>query len=446
MTLALITIAVGDGDPVPAQFNPASLRITTSNQFDDGSPNQVSKPTSFKLDAELLFDTTETGTDVHRITRAIRYAAIATGEGATPAASGSQSQSADPTAHNSHLELVVLTWGTHIYQGYVESLNETLDYFSSDGVPLRSTLQISLKGTTSGFLTGRYSDIQNFTDNPVPALPKVVMTSAAIDKDRVTKVTGGAGDKTTGRGTAALNGIENIRGGAGAGFGASAGAGFAAGGALAVGGSAQLKAAAGFKLSGGVSAGASVGFGIGASAGLSAGAGLGASVGVGLSAGAGIGGGIGIGASGGIGIGASAGAGIAAGISGGIGISGSASGGIGISASTSVTGFNGVTTTSTSASFTGLDGITRSSSSTTQSSAGGFGSASAGISASAGAFAGLGASRTSMPGAGFNPDRLLPPPLPATGAQARYDVSGRVVSDNGQVAASYSARAGVAVW
>ena len=444
MTLALITIAVGDGDPVPAQFNPASLRITTTNQFDDGSPNQVSKPTSFKLDAELLFDTTETGTDVHRITRAIRYAAIATGEGATPAASGSQSQSADPTAHNSHLELVVLTWGTHIFQGYVESLNETLDYFSSDGVPLRSTLQISLKGTTTGFLTGRYSDIQNFTDNPVPALPKVVMTSAAIDKDRVTKVTGGAGDKTTGRGTAALNGIENIRGGAGAGFGASAGAGFAAGGALAVGGSAQLKAAAGFKLSGGVSAGASVGFGIGASAGLSAGAGLGASVGVGLSAGAGIGGGIGIGASGGIGIGASAGGGIGAGISGGIG--GSAGGGIGISASTSVTGFDGVTTNSTSASFTGLDGVTRSSSSTTQSSMGGFGSASAGISASAGAFAGLGASRTSMPGAGFNPDRLLPPPLPATGAQARYDVSGRVVSDNGQVAASYSARAGVAVW
>ena len=443
MTLALITIAVGDGDPVPAQFNPASLRITTTNQFDDGSPNQVSKPTSFKLDAELLFDTTETGTDVHRITRAIRYAAIATGEGATPAASGSQSQSADPTAHNSHLELVVLTWGTHIYQGYVESLNETLDYFSSDGVPLRSTLQISLKGTTTGFLTGRYSDIQNFTDNPVPALPKVVMTSAAIDKDRVTKVTGGAGDKTTGRGTAALNGIENIRGGGGAGFGAGAGAGFAAGGALAVGGSAQLKAAAGFKLSGGVSAGASVGFGIGASAGLSAGAGLGASVGVGLSAGAGIGGGIGIGASGAIGIGASVGAGIGAGISGGIG--GSAGGGIGISASTSVTGFDGVTTNSTSASFTGLDGVTRSSSSTTQSSMGGFGSASAGISASAGAFAGLGASRTSMPGAGFNPDRLLPPPLPATGAQARYDVSGRVVSDNGQVAASYSARAGVAV-
>ncbi len=446
MTLALITIAVGDGDPVPAQFNPASLRITTTNQFDDGSPNQVSKPTSFKLDAELLFDTTETGTDVHRITRAIRYAAIATGEGATPAASGSQSQSADPTAHNSHLELVVLTWGTHIYQGYVESLNETLDYFSSDGVPLRSTLQISLKGTTTGFLTGRYSDIQNFTDNPVPALPKVVMTSAAIDKDRVTKVTGGAGDKTTGRGTAALNGIENIRGGAGAGFGASAGAGFAAGGALAVGGSAQLKAAAGFKLSGGVSAGASVGFGIGASAGLSAGAGLGASVGVGLSAGAGIGGGIGIGASARAGIGG----GIGVGISGGIGIGGSIGGaagaGIGISTSTSVTGLNGVTTTSTSASFTGLDGVTRSSSSTTQSSVGGFGSASAGISASAGAFAGLGASRTSMPGAGFNPDRLLPPPLPATGAQARYDVSGRVVSDNGQVAASYSARAGVAVW
>lgn len=407
MTLALIRIAVGDGDDVPAQFNPASLRITTSNQFDDSNPNQVAKPTSFKLDVELLFDTTETGTDVHRTTRAIRYAAIATGEGATASGSG---QGAGGTEQNSHLELVTLTWGTHIYRGYIESINETLDYFSSDGVPLRSTLQISLKGSTTGFLVGRYSDIQNFADNPVPSLPAVVMTSAAVDKDGVTKVTGGAGDRTTGRSTAALNGIENMRGGTGA-AGSLVGA---AGGALAVGGSAQLKAAAGFKLSGGVSAGASVGFGIGASAGLSAGAGLSASVGIGLSAGAGVGVGAGLGAAAGIGIGGSAGIGVGVGIGAGAGIG--ASGGIGASA--------------------GVGGAAR----------GGTGSATAGLSASAGAFAGLGNSRTTAPGVGFNPDRLLPPPLPATGAQTRYDVSGRLVSDTGQVAASYSARAGVTLW
>jgi hypothetical protein len=139
----------------------------------------------------------------------------------------------------------------------------------------------------------------------------------------------------------------------------------------------------------------------------------------------------------GAGIGMSAGAGIGA------GIGGSTNGG-GLGVTTSVTGFDGVTTTKSS--FTGLDGKTTSSTVTTQGSSGGiFGSASAGMTASGGAFAGLGTSRTTLPSAGFNPDMLLPPPLPPGGPNASYDVSGRVVSNNGQVAASYSASA-VTVW
>jgi hypothetical protein len=71
---------------------------------------------------------------------------------------------------------------------------------------------------------------------------------------------------------------------------------------------------------------------------------------------------------------------------------------------------------------------------------------SAGIPASAGAFNGLGSSRMTLPGAGFNPDLLLPPPMPVGTSSTYYDVSGRAISSNGQVAASYSAGAGVSVW
>jgi hypothetical protein len=50
-----------------------------------------------------------------------------------------------------------------------------------------------------------------------------------------------------------------------------------------------------------------------------------------------------------------------------------------------------------------------------------------------------------LPGAGFNPELLLPPPMPVSGTNTVFDVSGRTVSGNGQIAASYSARA-VTVW
>jgi hypothetical protein len=65
--------------------------------------------------------------------------------------------------------------------------------------------------------------------------------------------------------------------------------------------------------------------------------------------------------------------------------------------------------------------------------------ASAGVSASQGAFAGLGASKTVLPSAAFDPGRLLPPPRPAVGIDARFDETGRIVSGDGQVAASWAA-------
>lgn len=441
MSFALAQIKVGKSEPTNVQFNPTTLRVTTTNQIDDDHPNQVSKPTGFKLDVELLYDSSEFGTDVTIETWLVTNAATASGQGATTAAgAGHDHGRRGTTLPPASLKVVTFSWGSVGYTGYLESVNETLDYFTSDGIPMRSTLQISLKGKADGFYFGGGTTFysEGYDKHDPLQLPTVVMMPSAQDKtiNLLQRGMPARGDNSVGRGIAALNGMESIRGavgafasasvsaGARASAGASASAG--AGGGMMVGAGAQLQAAAGFAMSGGVSAGASAGFGMGASAGLSAGAGIGASVGVGMAAGAGISSGTG----GGIGIGGGIGAGAGIGASAGIGLGGSG-GGVGMSASTSVTG---------------LDGVTRTNTTSTASSGGGFGSGSAGAMASAGAFAGLGTSRISLPPSSFNLDSLLPPAMPAAGSGASYDVSGRMVSSDGQVAASYAARSSVKVW
>lgn len=387
-----------EDERLPVHFNPASLRVSLTNQFGDDPPEQHARPTTTKLDVELIFDTTETGMDVRTATAVLRSLATAT---ATAPAAGAASGGGAAEQANHSLPKVVFHWGTADYIGVIESLTETLDYWSSDGVPLRATIQVAMKGSSLDFLS--YTDRQSSSsrDNPVPALSDVTPAPTPTNGKGATDTATKGGDPKAGRGLAAANGLESMRAPGGASIGASAGV--------------SLSAAASFKMSGGISAGASAGFGIGAAAGASASAGIGASVGVGMAAGAGIGvgGGIGIGG----GIGASAGAGIGGVIS----LGTSSSGGLSASASMSVTG---------------LDGVTRTSSSTS-------GSSSAGLTAAQGAFAGLGTSKTTMPSASFDPGRFLPPPAPAVGPGAQFDKSGKLTTGNGQVAATYEAQGAV---
>ena len=169
MTLSKAQIAVGhpnEATPVDVHFNPATLRITTTNQLGDGSPNEASKPTSHKLDVELLFDTTETGQDIYEVTRALRRAAISTAQGGTAPQSGGSEE--EPPRD---LALVGFIWGTTRYYGYIESLNETIDYWASDGTPLRSTIQVSLKAPTTPSSTANTAPFRNATA-PTTSCPR----------------------------------------------------------------------------------------------------------------------------------------------------------------------------------------------------------------------------------------------------------------------------------
>lgn len=417
--------------PLEVHFNPSTLRITYNNQFGDGKPYSHARETVTKLDVELIFDTTESGKSV--MIDLSKLEAMTRSDAVPPA----KPSSGTPAPPSGKVPVVEFRWNGKVFEGVVESMVQTLEYWSLEGIPLRATVQLSLKEVGKSDpnlkLEVKPASAGAFNYEPIIKQP--------LDGDKpATDAATKGGNSAAGRSIAAFNGLESMRGGIGGAAGASAGA----GASLGVAASVNLGAAAGFAASGGVSAGAgagaSLGFGLGASAGASAGAGLGAAAGIGMAGGAsiGAGAGIGIGAGVGAGVGIGAGAGASAGAFAGASASASVGAFAGASASASAGAFAGA---SASASAGAFAGASASASAGTSASAGAFAgsSASAGRSAAEGAFAGLGQSKTIGGNTGIDPARLIPPPPPAPiGAQAMFDSTGRLVSDGSTaVAAGY---------
>ncbi|MGR3782622.1 MAG: CIS tube protein [Albimonas sp.] len=379
-------------------FNPATLKVSLTNKLQeegqgDGTAAQHTRSTTAKLEMELVFDSTEDGADVRDKTGAIKAMAVVA--------------AANPTQP----PRVSFTWGRFLFAGVIESLNETLEFWSAEGVPLRAAVQIVMQQVGEA----------EVGDQLAPDAPeRAAVRTAPEGGFGVAQVASDAGDPGAGRRVAADNGLESMR--------------LPGGGAVGVGGGVTLRAAAGFQASASVGAGISAGFGASAGAGFgaSAGAGFGASAGggFGASATAGVSFGVGARASGGVsggfgaGGGIGAGAGFGAGAGGGFGASAgggfgaSAGGGFGASAGG---GFGGSAGFGASAGG-GFGGAAGGASAGAMFGGAGFGaSASAGTSASAGAFSGLGASKTPV-ATTLDPARLLPPPPSGT---AGFDVTGR---------------------
>ena len=188
--------------PVTVQFNPQSLSVnyrtsgaTGTQNASTGTDKQANKAqsTGFSsgLSMELLFDTSQSGDDVRNRTLAIAKMIQAPDKAQSPT--------------------VRFSWGTFIFNGIIQSMDETLDLFSEGGVPLRATVKLSMSGLD-------------------------------LDTQQV-----GSG---TGAGAGAGFGI-----GASAGFSAGAGVGFSAG----VGAGFSAGASAGFPAEAGINAGIAVG-------------------------------------------------------------------------------------------------------------------------------------------------------------------------------------------
>ncbi|MDC6171043.1 CIS tube protein [Paucibacter sp. XJ19-41] len=120
-------------DAVLVQFNPLSLSYTAQNTLEkkgrDASARQFVAQTTAKLEFDLQFDSSHDGGDVRAETDRIK-------QFLQPLEQGPACDRAPP--------LVGMRWGSFVFKGVLESFRETLDFFSAEGVPLRSLLKIAL--------------------------------------------------------------------------------------------------------------------------------------------------------------------------------------------------------------------------------------------------------------------------------------------------------------
>lgn len=147
---------------VDVQFNPTTLKVSLSNTLKENQRNGNSRSTQYvdksssSLTVELIFDTTyieapptqpqgqqgpnppasgsrnriEQGSDVRDQTKKIAERFL------KPVGSGSRMQAP---------KRCLFQWGSFEFVGLVESYEETLDFFSKEGRPLRATVSLKLK-------------------------------------------------------------------------------------------------------------------------------------------------------------------------------------------------------------------------------------------------------------------------------------------------------------
>lgn len=226
------------GAGIPVQFNPSTLKVSMANALStnekpkNNSATQYLDKSSASLSVELIFDTTLEDTDVRLKTQALAEAFM------------------KPTQKGKKLvapNRCLFQWGSFAFVGLMQSLDETLDFFSPTGTPLRASVSLKLAEDRYQFLTGTAQraarEQPSFAPSGTGAPPP-----------------GPDGDPKGWRDTALYNGIESPR--------------LPGGEALAV-PALSAGASAGVSLGGGLDAG--IGGGIGLGAGLSAGIGGGIS-------------------------------------------------------------------------------------------------------------------------------------------------------------------------
>jgi hypothetical protein len=188
---------------IQVHFNPESLDITFTNSVEKGRRNQPAQvsvtETTAKLSMELVFDTTLNGIDVRTETNKL-------------ACLMDPSQHTPRRNNNSRKipSIVIFQWGTIWFEGYIDSYREKIDFFSSEGVPLRATVSLSMTQQQRDFKPNTSVTFNNnVTGGDVSPHNNTPVFRIGSDKS-VTDVVQ-AGNSAAARNVAAANGIENMR-------------------------------------------------------------------------------------------------------------------------------------------------------------------------------------------------------------------------------------------
>jgi Contractile injection system tube protein/LysM domain len=192
---------------VPVQFNPETLKVSFANQLeakgDQGGTSTtqyVGKGTT-KLSVQLWFDVTgperqgqKSVKDVRDLTKQVVYFI-------TPKEAPDDKTKVVPPG-------IRFLWGSFKFDGIMESLEESLEFFSPEGRPLRASVSLSLSQQKIEFLQAAAKDPAGAGGKP-PAGTKP-LAEAAIG-DTMQGLASGLGKAQDWQKIAAANGIENPR-------------------------------------------------------------------------------------------------------------------------------------------------------------------------------------------------------------------------------------------
>ncbi|HET7404213.1 MAG TPA: peptidoglycan-binding protein [Usitatibacter sp.] len=243
-------------EPFEVQFNPETLKVTFANaivQPQGGDNSSGSGGRQFvgagttKLALQLWFDVTamekDPVDDVRRLTQKVVYFM-------TPQKSDQDPKKLAPPG-------VAFQFGTFLFKGMVEALEESLEFFSPEGKPLRASVNLTL--SQQKILE---SNLEG--DGKVPARPGHAPLKSAKQNDSVQKIAGANG-KDDWQSIAAGNGIEDpLRMAPGTLLDLNAGV--SLGGGVDLGASASLGGGIGGSFGASASAGASLNASLGGSA------------------------------------------------------------------------------------------------------------------------------------------------------------------------------------
>lgn len=201
------------GKRVTVQFNPESLKVSFSNQIEkaEGAGDQTGSPAiqfvgagTTKLSIQLWFDVTQPVseaatpkgenkvTDVRKLTQEVAFFI-------TPIEEGTKFK---PPATR-------FLWGSFQFDGIVESMEESLEFFSPEGKPLRASVSLSLTAQKITKFAFRPLKDQPGTGRAAPPGTKP-MTQAPAGST-VQGLADGQGKGDNWQAIAAANGIENPR-------------------------------------------------------------------------------------------------------------------------------------------------------------------------------------------------------------------------------------------
>lgn len=207
---------------IDVQFNPITLKVSLSNTLKANASQGNSRASQFvdksssTLTVELMFDTTyieaatsnrqggesnqgnnreqiEQGSDVREQTKKIAEKFI------KPVESDSKMQA--PSR-------VLFQWGSFEFVGMVQSYDETLDFFSPNGRPLRATVSLKLSEDRYQF---RSNDSATPKANQTPTLSFTGNGTSAPSQDASPVPGGSSNGAGSWRDNALFNGIESPR-------------------------------------------------------------------------------------------------------------------------------------------------------------------------------------------------------------------------------------------